>query len=175
MPKITQIRIGKHNTGIVGLDSILTEAAGQGMDVQEDDIGKFLVKKVSQQNYIPSNATHLYEAALVREYKKHMGQPVESIPMEGIQIKVLGAGCPSCDRLEQEMMGVIEKAGVEAHLEHVRDFKEISSYGVMGSPALVINGKVKAVGSIPSRTKLLAILQEAILYNTGGQVSSKKQ
>ena len=161
MPKITQIRIGKHNTGIVGLDSILTEAAGQGMDVQEDDIGKFLIEKASKQNYIPSNATHLYEAALVREYKKHMGQPVESIPMEGIQIKVLGAGCPSCDRLEQEMMAVIEKAGVEAQLEHVRDFREISSYGVMGSPALVINGRVAAVGSIPSRSKLLTLIQKA--------------
>ncbi len=169
MNKITQIRIGKHNTGIIGLDSILTETAGQAMDMQDKDIGRLLVEKVSQQNYIPSNVTNLYEASLVREYKKHMGQPVESLPMEGIQIKVLGAGCPSCDRLEQEMMAVIEKAGVEAQLEHVRDFKEISSYGVMGSPALVINNKVKAVGSVPSRAKLLTMLQEA-----ERQVSSKK-
>lgn len=46
-------------------------------------------------------------------------------------------------------------------LEHVRDFKEISRYGVMGSPALVINGKVKAVSSVPSRARLRDFIREA--------------
>lgn len=166
---VTQIRIGKHNTGIIGLNAILTETARQTKDMQDNDIAKLMVKKVSRQNYIPSNVTDLYEAALVREYKKHMGQPVEPLPIEGIQIKVLGAGCPNCDRLEQEIMAVIETAGIAAQLEHVRDFKEISSYGVMGSPALVINGKVAAVGSIPSRAKLLALIKK-----TEPKVPSKK-
>ena len=162
MTKITQIKIGKHNTGIIGLNAILVETAEQNMYMQECDISKLLVEKVSKQNYIPPTVTDLYEAALLREYKKHIGQPVDPLPVEGIQIKVLGAGCPSCDRLEQEMMAVIEKAGIEdAQLEHVRDFKQISSYGVMGSPALVINNKVVAVGSIPSRAKLLTLIRKA--------------
>ena len=107
-----------------------------------------MVEKLSKKNYIPSNITDLYESAFLREYKKFIGEPIPEIPIEGIEIKVLGAGCPSCDRLEQDLMMVIEEIGIEADLEHVRDFKEISKYGIMGSPALVINGKVKAVGSI---------------------------
>jgi len=75
-------------------------------------------------------------------------QIIPELPIEGIEIKVLGAGCSSCDRLEKELMMLIEETGIEVNLEHIRDFKEISKYGVMGSPALVINGKVKAVGSI---------------------------
>ncbi len=58
-------------------------------------------------------------------------------------------------------MVVIEDLGIEADLEHVRDFKEISKYGVMGSPALVINGKVKAVGSVSAKSRLKEFIQEA--------------
>lgn len=47
-----------------------------------------------------------------------------------------------------------------ADLEHVRDIKQIASYGVMGSPALVINRKVKAAGSIPSKAKLKNFILE---------------
>ena len=83
------------------------------------------------------------------------------MPVDGIDIKVLGAGCPACDRLEQNLMLLIEKMGLEASIEHVRDFKEISQYGVMGSPALVVNGKIKAVGSVASRARLKAFIQEA--------------
>jgi predicted DsbA family dithiol-disulfide isomerase len=57
-------------------------------------------------------------------------------------------------------MMLIEEIGIEADLEHVRDFKEISKYEVMGSPALVINGKVKAVGSI-SKAQLKDFIRQA--------------
>ncbi|WP_300456195.1 thioredoxin family protein [Desulfobacula sp.] len=101
---------------------------------------------MSKKNHIPSTVVDLYTYAFVRKYKKFIGEPIPELPIDGIEIKVLGAGCPSCDRLEQDLMILIEETGVEVPLEHVRDFKEISKYGVMGSPALVINGKVKAVG-----------------------------
>jgi len=90
-----------------------------------------------------------------------MGKPVPKETVEGIEIKVLGMGCPSCDRLEQELMALIGETGVKADLEHVRDIQQISRYGVMGSPALVINGVVKAVGSVPSRARLKAMLLKA--------------
>ena len=48
-----------------------------------------------------------------------------------------------------------------ADLEHVTDITEIGSYGVMGTPALVINGEVKAVGSVPPKPKLRKWLREA--------------
>jgi len=75
-------------------------------------------------------------------------------PAGQTQIKVLGQGCPSCDKLEQDLMAVMAELNLPADLEHVRDVKEIACYGVMGSPALVINGKVVAVGRVPSKSQL---------------------
>ncbi|MCA1794717.1 MAG: thioredoxin family protein [Desulfobacteraceae bacterium] len=71
------------------------------------------------------------------------------------------AGGKNCKRLEQELMSLISETGVQADIEHVRDLKEISRYGVMGFPALVINRKVKAVGSVPSRSKIKELIREA--------------
>ncbi|MBW1999717.1 MAG: thioredoxin family protein [Deltaproteobacteria bacterium] len=71
-----------------------------------------------------------------------------------MEIKVLGAGCAQCNRLEQELMQVMAEAEIVADIEHVRDIKEIGRYGVMGTPALIINGEVKSVGKVPPRTEL---------------------
>jgi protein-disulfide isomerase len=49
---------------------------------------------------------------------------------------------------------------LSADLEHVRDVKEIGRYGVMGTPALIINGRVKCVGSVPPREKIVKWLKE---------------
>lgn len=58
---------------------------------------------------------------------------------------------------------MLKEVAVTADLEHVRDMKEIASYGVMGSPALVINRKVKSMGSVPSKSKLKDLILEAEL------------
>lgn len=161
MTKVSQIRIGRHQTGIIGLEEALKEMAKESQGVSDQKIGAMMVEKRSKKNYIPSTVKDLYESAFLREYKKFMGEPVPVTPVEAIEIKVLGAGCPSCDRLEQDLMVLIEEVGVEADLEHIRDVKQISRYGVMGSPALVINGKVKAVGSVPSKARLRDFIREA--------------
>ncbi|MBW1782998.1 MAG: thioredoxin family protein [Deltaproteobacteria bacterium] len=75
-------------------------------------------------------------------------------------IKVLGQGCVECDRLERDLMEVMAEMGLAADLEHVRDIKEIGKYGVMGMPALIINGKVMSVGRVPPKAKLEAWLKE---------------
>ena len=74
--------------------------------------------------------------------------------LEGLDIKVLGRGCPQCDRLEQEVMAVLADIRVEAALDHVRDVAQIGRFGVLGMPALVINGKVVCVGTVPTRDKI---------------------
>ncbi|SMD12267.1 Thioredoxin domain-containing protein [Desulfocicer vacuolatum DSM 3385] len=88
-----------------------------------------MTKQLSKKNYIPSGAYEQYEKALIREYKKFVGDPVPPEPLEEIEIKVLGAGCPNCDRLEMTLMELIKEMGVEADLEHVTDMKEIAGYG----------------------------------------------
>ncbi|MBN1276133.1 MAG: thioredoxin family protein [Deltaproteobacteria bacterium] len=78
-----------------------------------------------------------------------------------MNIKVLGPGCAQCDRLEQELIQVMAETGILADIEHIRDIREIGKYGVMGSPALIINGDVKSVGNIPPKTKIIEWLRKA--------------
>ncbi len=73
----------------------------------------------------------------------------------------MGVGCPRCEKLEQDLMAMMAELNIAAGLEHVRDPIEIANYGVMGSPALIINGEVKTVGSVPPKNKLKEWLLEA--------------
>jgi len=161
MVQVRQIKIGKHQTGIVGLDEALKETAEECRGFSDEKIGAVMVGKLSGKNYIPSTVISLYASAFLREYKKFTGEAVQDAPLENVEIKILGQGCPNCDRLEQDLMILIAETGIEADLEHIRDIREIGQYGVMGSPALVINGKVKAVGSVPSKAKLREMILEA--------------
>ncbi|MBW1775354.1 MAG: thioredoxin family protein [Deltaproteobacteria bacterium] len=69
-------------------------------------------------------------------------------------IRVLGQGCIQCDQLEQNVMEVLSELDLPADLEHVRDIQEIGKYGVMGTPALLINGKVMCVGRVPPKLRI---------------------
>ncbi len=163
MKDLTQIRVGKHKIGIVGLRAALTELADQSRDLTDEQIGNLLLEKLSKQNYIGSGVRDHYRQAFLREYKKHIGETIPEEFGEGLQIKVLGAGCVRCDRLEHDVMDVLSECGIIADLEHVRDLNEISSYGVVGAPALVINGEIKCVGIVPSKSKLKKWIEEVAL------------
>lgn len=65
-------------------------------------------------------------------------------------IKVLGSGCSSCRKLEANTKKAVEELGIEATIEKVEDLKQILGYGVMKTPALVVDEKVKAMGRIPT-------------------------
>jgi small redox-active disulfide protein 2 len=64
-------------------------------------------------------------------------------------IKILGTGCSNCKRLEENAKKAVEDLGVEATIEKVTDIKEIMKYGVMKTPAIVVDEKVKAFGRVP--------------------------
>ena len=68
---------------------------------------------------------------------------------------------PNIANATKELMKVMADLGLAANLEHVRDIKEIGKYGVMGTPALIINGEVKSVGSVPAKNKIVQWLNEA--------------
>ena len=71
-----------------------------------------------------------------------------------MEIKVLGPGCPKCKQTEQRIREAVAEAGVEAKVEKVTDIMEIASYGVLGTPAVIIDGQVKSVGKIPSTKEI---------------------
>ena len=75
-----------------------------------------------------------------------------------MKIQVLGTGCAKCKKLYAEAEKAVASSGVPAELEKVEKIDDIMKYGVMMTPALVIDGQVKASGRIPSVTEIVAWL-----------------
>jgi len=75
-----------------------------------------------------------------------------------MEIKILGPGCAKCNQVEKIVQEAIAEAGVTADIEHVTDFKKIASYGVFGTPSVIIDGEVKSVGKIPKKEDVKAWL-----------------
>ena len=158
---VTQIRVGNSPVGITGLKTVLEDMAETCGERPDPEVIEELLHRLGKRNYIPQPVRETYGKAFLREFKKFLGKPFEEETPEGIQVKVLGPGCVQCDRLEQDLMQVMAETGIVADIEHIRDIKEIGGYGVMGTPALIINGKVKSVGSVPLKSKMIAWLKEA--------------
>ena len=155
---ITKIRVGRFDISLIGLEQIISELAPTHQEESDEAIADLLLERLGRHNYIPAGAREEYARAFVREFRKYTGQPYQEDTSEELEIKVLGMGCAQCDSLAQTVMGLLTELALPASLEHVTDIKEIARYGVMGTPALVINGKVVAVGRVPSRNQLKAWL-----------------
>ncbi len=65
-----------------------------------------------------------------------------------MNIKILGSGCKNCQILHQNTLKALEELGKTAEIEKVEDFSEIMGYGVMKTPALVVDGEVKSFGKV---------------------------
>ncbi len=158
---IKQIMVDGYPVGIIGLDEAIEELSDRLKDAPDEEIEKELLERLMKRNYIPQSAKERYGKAFVREFKKALGMSVEEEGAASIDIKVLGPGCPQCDRLEQALMEVVAETGINAGIQHIRDVKEIARYGVMGTPALIINGDVKCVGRVPPKSQLIGWLKDA--------------
>jgi small redox-active disulfide protein 2 len=78
-----------------------------------------------------------------------------------MKLQILGTGCARCNALTQATEQAAQALGQHYELEKVTDLKQIMSFGVMVTPALVVDGKVKVTGKIPSQDELKALLQTA--------------
>jgi small redox-active disulfide protein 2 len=155
---LTQISLGKFRVGITGLKAAIEELKPwQGRP--EAEIAQALLERLKPRNYIPAAAQEDYKRAFLREFKKALGEKVEE-ERTGLNIKILGPGCPNCDKLEQTVMAVLGELALPAEVEHVRDLKDIMAVGVFGTPALLINNEVKALGTVPSKAMLKEWLTE---------------
>lgn len=158
---ITQIKVGKYSVSIIGLKLLMTEMAHTHAGKPDDEVQNIMMERLGKDNYIPGPAKDDYGKAFVREFRKFMGQPFQEEGSTDLDIKVLGPGCPECDHLEQVLMQLLADLQLPASIEHVRDFKEIAKYRVMGTPALMINGKVVSKGTVPPKEKIKKWLTEA--------------
>ncbi|HOW85739.1 MAG TPA: thioredoxin family protein [Candidatus Aminicenantes bacterium] len=78
-----------------------------------------------------------------------------------MEIKVLGPGCPRCGEVQKRVADALAELRVPASVEKVTDIKMMMSYGILATPALVINGKVRCAGRIPSAAEITAWIREA--------------
>lgn len=75
-----------------------------------------------------------------------------------MEIKVLGTGCKKCRELEKNAREAVEALGIQANIEKVEDISGIMSYGVMKTPALVVDGDVKIMGKLATVEEIKSIL-----------------
>ncbi|QSX05755.1 TM0996/MTH895 family glutaredoxin-like protein [Sedimentibacter sp. zth1] len=79
---------------------------------------------------------------------------------DGAFVKVLGGGCAKCNQLEEATKKALIELGMDTSIDHVTDFTQIASYGVMTTPALVIGGKVVSFGKVLKKDEVIDILKK---------------
>jgi small redox-active disulfide protein 2 len=156
----SRIRVGDHEVGLMGLKQAIEEIACTHSDKTDEEIRDALIERLSKKNYIPGSARNDYGKAFLREFRKFLGQPHEEAANDSLRIVVLGPGCSQCNRLEQTVMEVLNEIDLPASLEHVTDIKEMAKYGFVRTPALVVNGKIVATGTVPPLKKIKEWLTE---------------
>ena len=83
----------------------------------------------------------------------------ESVKTSG-GVKVLGSGCAKCNALEQAAREALAELGMDTAIDHVTDFTQIAAYGVMTTPALVVDGKVVSYGKVLTKDEAKGLIQK---------------
>jgi small redox-active disulfide protein 2 len=74
------------------------------------------------------------------------------------RVQVLGTGCTKCNKLKENAEAAVKEMGVDATVEKIEDINQITSFGVMMTPALAIDGEVKVVGKVASPEEIKQLL-----------------
>jgi hypothetical protein len=151
--------VGNTQVGLIGLKETFEELKGQ-RGRPEPELKQLLIERAGKTNYIPSSVKADYEKALLREFKKFLGEKVEEGKREFIEVVLLGLGCFSCHQLEKDIMAVLSETGIQASFNFITDPSLMSPYGILPMPALIINGKVKSKGNIPLKSEIKKWLEE---------------
>lgn len=77
-----------------------------------------------------------------------------------IGVKILGGGCAKCNQLEAATIDALSELGMDTTIDHVKDYEKIAAYGVMTTPALVIDGKVVSYGKVLKKDEVIKILKD---------------
>ena len=77
-----------------------------------------------------------------------------------MNIKILGPGCARCNQLESSTKSALKELNLEVEIEKVSDVEEILKYPIMGTPALIINEKIKVAGRVPNKEQIKKWISE---------------
>ncbi len=83
---------------------------------------------------------------------------INNLKLSKMEIKVLGTGCAKCKALEKATKEAIEKTGIDATITKVEDIVEIMQFGVMTTPALVVDGEIAIKGKVPTVDEISKLL-----------------
>jgi small redox-active disulfide protein 2 len=84
----------------------------------------------------------------------------EKAKTSGASVKVLGSGCAKCNALEAAAREALAELGMDTAIDHVTDFSQIAAYGVMTTPALVVDGRVVSLGKALTKDEVVRLLQK---------------
>ncbi|MEG0912321.1 MAG: thioredoxin family protein [Oscillospiraceae bacterium] len=96
------------------------------------------------------------------EVKQMASDEPENKKIRELSVKVLGSGCAKCNQLEAAVKSALVQLKINTEVEHVTDFAEIAAYGVMTTPALVVDEKVVSTGRILKTEEAVKILKTVL-------------
>ena len=76
-----------------------------------------------------------------------------------MKIEIFGSGCPNCKKTEEIVKKVVKRLGVKANISHVYDIEKIIEGGILTTPAISIDGKIKISGKVPSEEEIEKIIK----------------
>lgn len=87
-------------------------------------------------------------------------EKAEAAKAVGPAVKILGSGCAACNQLEVATKAALEQLKMDTAIDHVTDFAKIAAYGVMTTPALVVDGKVVSYGKVLKTNEVVNLLKK---------------
>lgn len=159
VPLQRTLRIGKVSVGLIGLDVALNRVLADS-SIQDEAAAAQVYEAVAKQNYVPESAVTLYQNAIADEVKRlRQGKAHQN---SELVIRILGPGCVSCNNMQTLVIEIMAEMGVAADIFQIHDLDEIGRYGVLQTPALIINDHLKSAGRLPSRSQIEQWLREEI-------------
>lgn len=153
------LKIGKATVGLIGIDIALNRVI-RDTSLSTAAAAEMVYEEIKKKNYIPPGATEEYRKAIQDEIAQLRGEKERT--EDELVIRVLGHGCVSCNSLQKMAIEIVSDMGLAADVFQVHDPDEIGRFGVVNSPALVINNDLKCEGKMPSRAQVEGWLREYI-------------
>ncbi|UCE04534.1 MAG: thioredoxin family protein [bacterium] len=161
--QVSMVTIGGQKIGLIGLSEIFEHVKQKNLS-DESEMKNDLLQQVRVQNYVPDSRADDYARAILREYKKFAGLPVEPV-MEELAfptIRILGPGCTACETMEKDVRAILSELNIAADVVHVRDIKKITEFGMVRTPSLVINKEIVLNGRSLPKSQLKKLIEEKL-------------
>ena len=158
--EITQLNIAGQKIGFFGLSEILKNLQQKNLS-DDAELKQQLLQHVRMLNYVPDSRSEDYAQALLREYKKFVGLPVEPLAEKSTfpTIRILGPGCTACETMEKDVKAILTELNIAADVDHIRDINQIAEYGMVRTPSLVINDEIVLNGRSLPKSQLKSLLE----------------